>query len=43
MFAVFEASNSIMTKDEMIADLQNKNRELHKQLERAYEIIGNMI
>jgi hypothetical protein len=43
MFAVFEASNSIMTKDEIIADLQNKNRELHKQLERAYEIIGNMI
>jgi hypothetical protein len=42
-FAVFEASSPIMTKDEMIADLQNKNRELHNALERAYEVIGSMI
>lgn len=42
-FAVFHASNAVMTKDEMIASLQKKNDELNKQLNRAYEIIGNMI
>lgn len=43
MFAVFEASNTIMTKYEMIAELQHKNEELNKQLEKAYEIIGKLI
>ena len=43
IFAVFEAPNSIMTNDEMIAELQRKNEELNKQLEKAYEIIGKLI
>lgn len=43
MFAVFEAANPIITKDEIITKLKDENRELHKQLERVYEIIGNMI
>ncbi len=43
MFAVFKSSRAVMTKDEMIADLQDRNRELERQLERAYEIIGQMI
>lgn len=43
MFAVFKSSRSIMTKDEMIAELQDRNRELERQLERAYEIIGKIM
>lgn len=43
MFAVFKAPKAVMTKDEMIAKLQDDNMELHRQLDRAYEIIGNMI
>ena len=42
-FAVFESNKSIMTKDEMIANLQKKNAELNEALEKAYEIIGNII
>ena len=42
-FAVFHASNAVMTKDEMIANLQKKNDELHMQLNRAYEMIRQMI
>lgn len=42
-FAVFHASNAVMTKDEMIASLQKKNEELNRQLNRAYEILGQMI
>lgn len=42
-FAVFHASNAVMTKDEMIASLEKKNEELHRQLDRVYEIIGQMI
>ena len=43
MFAVFEAQNAVMTKDEVIAELQRKNEELNKQLEKVYEIIGKLI
>ena len=43
MFAVFEAPKAVLTKDEIIAKLQDDNIELHRQLDRAYEIIGNMI
>lgn len=43
MFAVFESSRAIMTKDEMIAKLQDDNGKLNQQLDRAYEIIGQMI
>lgn len=43
IFAVFESSSAVMTKDEIIANLQKKNEELNKQLDRAYEIIGQMI
>lgn len=43
MFAVFKSSDAIMTKDEIITNLQDKNRDLECQLERAYEIIGKMI
>ena len=39
MFAVFKSSNAIMTKDEMIAKLQDEKKELNRQLDRAYEII----
>lgn len=42
-FAVFKSARTVRTKDEIIADLQNRNRELTKQLDRAYEIIGQMI
>ena len=42
-FAVFHAQNVVMTKDEMIASLQKRNDELNRQLNRAYEMIGNMI
>ena len=43
MFAVFKADRTVRTKDEMIADLQDRNRDLVRQLDRAYEIIGQMI
>jgi len=43
MFAVFKADRTVRTKDEMIADLQDRNRELVNELNRVYEIIGNMI
>jgi hypothetical protein len=43
MFAVFEAQDPVMTKDELIAKLQNENRELNRKLEQVYEIIGQMI
>jgi hypothetical protein len=43
MFAVFKSSGAVMTKDEMISHLQEKNRELNKQLERVYEMLGKMI
>lgn len=42
-FAVFHAPNAVMTKDEVIASLQKRNDELNMQLNRAYEMIGNMI
>lgn len=43
MFAVFKSARTVRTKDEMIADLQDRNMELTKALDRAYEIIGKMI
>lgn len=43
MFAVFKADRTVRTKDEIIADLQERNRNLVKQLDKAYEIIGQMI
>ena len=43
MFAVFESSQAVMTKDEMIAKLQDDNRKLNQQLDKAYAIIGQMI
>lgn len=43
MFAVFKSSRAVMTKDEMIAELQDRNRELERKLERAYEIIGKIM
>lgn len=43
MFAVFKSDRTVRTKDEIIADLQDRNKELTKQLDRAYEIIGQMI
>lgn len=42
-FAVFHAPNAVMTKDERIASLEKKNEELHRQLDKVYEIIGQMI
>ena len=36
-------TNAVMTQSEYINKLQKDNYELNKQLERAYEIIGNMI
>lgn len=43
MFAVFKSDRTVRTKDEIIADLQDRNKELTKQLDRAYEIIGTLI
>lgn len=43
MFAVFKSSGAVMTKDEMIAKLQDENRELNRALDRAYEIIGSVV
>jgi hypothetical protein len=43
MFAVFESSSAIMTKDEMIAKLQDENKQLKNELEKVYAIIGQMI
>lgn len=43
MFAVFKSDRTVRTKDEIIADLQYRNRELTKALDRAYEIIGQML
>lgn len=43
MFAVFESPSPIMTNNEMIVELQHKNEELNKQLEKAYDIIGKLI
>lgn len=42
-FAVFKSNHTLRTKDEIIADLQDRNKELEKALDRAYEIIGQMI
>lgn len=42
-FAVFHASSAVMTKDEIIAKLQDEKRGLKQELERAYEIIGKII
>lgn len=42
-FAVFKSDCTVRTKDEIIADLQDRNKELTKALDKAYEIIGNMI
>jgi len=42
-FAVFHAPRAVMTKDEMIARLQDEKRELNRELERVYEILGKMI
>ena len=35
--------NAVMTQSERISKLQKDNDELNRQLERAYEIIGNVI
>jgi hypothetical protein len=43
MFAVFESSGAIMTKDETIAKLQDEKKELNRELEKAYNIIGKLI
>lgn len=43
LFAVFKSDRTVRTKDEIIADLQDRNKELNQQLERAYEIIGTLI
>jgi hypothetical protein len=42
-FAVFKSARTVRTKDEIIADLQDRNKELTKALDKAYEIIGKMI
>jgi hypothetical protein len=42
-FAVFHAPRAVMTKDEMIAKLQDEKKELQNELERVYAIIGRMI
>lgn len=39
----FKSDRMVRTKDEMIVALQDKNKELTKQLDRAYEIIGTLI
>lgn len=36
-------TNAVMTQNEYINKLQKYNDELNKQLDKAYEIIGNMI
>lgn len=42
-FAVFHAPNAPKTKDEKIMELQEKNKELNRRLERAYEILGGVV
>jgi hypothetical protein len=36
-------TNAVMTQSEYVSKLQKDNDELRKQLERAYETIGNLI
>ena len=43
MFAVFQSNGAVRTKDEIIADLQDRNKKLSDELERVYAVIGRMI
>lgn len=43
MFAVFKSAGAVMTKDEMIAKLQDEKKALNDELERVYALIGRMI
>lgn len=42
-FAVFRSDRTVRTKDEIIADLQDRNKKLNDELERVYAMIGRMI
>lgn len=42
-FAVFKSNGAVMTKDEIIAKLQKDNDDIHRELEKAYDIIGRLL